>query len=143
LATGLQSRCIDEAIKYALEEKRFGIPVCEHQAIQMLLADMAINNELSRMLTYRSAWELMTGVSHGYYSTLAKCFAGDAANKAANSAVQILGANGYNREYGVEKLLRDAKIFQIYDSTNETQRNIIAKNLLDRIQQIGSISLIA
>ncbi|KHN70917.1 putative medium-chain specific acyl-CoA dehydrogenase, mitochondrial [Toxocara canis] len=143
LATGLQARCLDEATKYAMERKTFGVPICSHQAIQMMLADMAINTELSRMITYRCAWEVMSGVTRGYYSSMAKCFAADAANLAATNAVQILGGNGYNHEYPVEKLMRDAKIFQIYEGTCQIQRIVIARNLLNRVQETGSASLIA
>uniref|UniRef100_A0A915AAY2 Medium-chain specific acyl-CoA dehydrogenase, mitochondrial n=1 Tax=Parascaris univalens TaxID=6257 RepID=A0A915AAY2_PARUN len=142
LATGLQARCLDEASKYALERKTFGIPIADHQAVAIMLADMAINTELSRMITYRCAWEVMSGVPRGYYSSMAKCFAADAANIAASNAVQILGGNGYNSEYPVEKLMRDAKLFQIYEGTCQIQRVVVSRNLLSRLKETGSASFI-
>ncbi|VDK52880.1 unnamed protein product [Anisakis simplex] len=122
LATGLAARCLDEATKYALERKTFGQPIAHHQAVSFMLADMAMNLELSRLITYRSAWEVVRGATTSYYSSMAKCFAADTANLAATNAVQIFGGNGFNSEYPVEKLMRDAKIFQIYEGTSQIQR---------------------
>ncbi|KHN70958.1 putative medium-chain specific acyl-CoA dehydrogenase 10, mitochondrial [Toxocara canis] len=138
LATGLAARCLDEASKYALERKTFGQPIANHQAISFMLADMAINVELSRLVTYRSAWEIAKGGTGAYYSSIAKCFAADTANTAATNAVQIFGGNGFNSEYPVEKLMRDAKIFQIYEGTSQIQRVVISRHLLNRVKQSGT-----
>uniref|UniRef100_A0A915A6W9 Medium-chain specific acyl-CoA dehydrogenase, mitochondrial n=1 Tax=Parascaris univalens TaxID=6257 RepID=A0A915A6W9_PARUN len=143
IATGLSSRCLDEAARYALERKTFGVPIAEHQAVAFMLADMAINLELSRLITYRSAWEWMQGRPRGYFSSIAKCFCADSANVAASNAVQILGGNGYNKEYPVEKLMRDAKIMQIYEGTSQIQRIIIAKDLLKRVQETGTSVIVS
>lgn len=122
LATGLAARCLDEATKYSLERKTFGAQIANHQAIQFILADMAANVELARLMTYRSAYEVQEKRRGSYYSSIAKLFASDSTNQAATNAVQIFGGAGFNTEYPVEKLMRDAKIFQIYEGTSQTQR---------------------
>ena len=129
---GLIRRCLDESRKYALERKTFGVPIAEHQAIQMMLADMAISYEATRMLYLKAAWEVDAGVKRTMTSSLAKCFGADAAVRAATDAVQIFGGYGYTREYPVEKIYRDAKLMQIYEGTSQVQRMVIAKNLLTR-----------
>jgi acyl-CoA dehydrogenase len=127
---GVIRRCLDESRKYSLERKTFGVPIAEHQAIQMMLADMAISYEATRLLTLKAAWEVDRGVKRTMTSSLAKCFGADAAVKAATDAVQIFGGYGYTREYPVEKLYRDAKLLQIYEGTAQVQRMVIARNLL-------------
>ena len=127
---GLIRRCLDESRNYALERKTFGVPIAEHQAIQMILADMAIAYEATRMLYLKAAWEVDAGVKRTITSSLAKCFGADAAVKAATDAVQVFGGYGYTREYPVEKLYRDAKLLQIYEGTSQVQRIVIARNLL-------------
>ncbi|EPB72002.1 acyl-CoA dehydrogenase protein [Ancylostoma ceylanicum] len=166
-AVGLAWRALDESAKYALERKTFGTEIANHQAIQFMLADMAMNLELSRLATYKSAWDvdqkgsilptfaeqhcirgaasslvflLPTGsvdilVRSSYYASIAKCFAADTANQAAANAVQIFGGNGFNSEYPVEKLMRDAKIYQIYEGTSQIQRIVIARMLLGHLHQ--------
>ncbi|CAG2116728.1 unnamed protein product, partial [Medioppia subpectinata] len=129
-AVGLAQRALDEATKYAFERKTFGAPIASHQAIQFMLADMAIGIETSRMAYIRSAWEFDNGRRNTYWSSIAKCLAGDVANKSAADAVQIFGGAGFNSEYPVEKLMRDAKIFQIYEGTAQIQRIIIAREHL-------------
>uniref|UniRef100_F1KVY9 medium-chain acyl-CoA dehydrogenase n=1 Tax=Ascaris suum TaxID=6253 RepID=F1KVY9_ASCSU len=138
LATGLSARCVDEASKYALERKTFGQPIANHQGVSFMLADMVINMELSRLVTYRSAWEIAKGGTGAYFSSIAKCFAADTANAAATNAVQIFGGNGFNSEYPVEKLMRDAKIFQIYEGTSQIQRVVISRHLLNRVRETGT-----
>uniref|UniRef100_A0A0N5ANI2 Medium-chain specific acyl-CoA dehydrogenase, mitochondrial n=1 Tax=Syphacia muris TaxID=451379 RepID=A0A0N5ANI2_9BILA len=133
MATGLAARCLDEAARYSLERKAFGTEIANFQAVSFMLADMAINLELSRLITYRSAAEVCAGNSGSYFSSIAKCFAADTANMTAANAVQIFGGNGYNTEYPVEKLMRDAKIFQIYEGTSQVQHLVIAKQLLKRV----------
>lgn len=126
-ATGLAQRALDEATKYAFERKAFGVPIANHQAVQFMLADMAIGIETSRLAYMRAAWEFDQGRPNTYYASIAKCLAGDVANKAAADAVQIFGGAGFNSEYPVEKLMRDAKIFQIYEGTAQIQRIVIAR----------------
>ncbi|XP_033081218.1 medium-chain specific acyl-CoA dehydrogenase, mitochondrial isoform X2 [Trachypithecus francoisi] len=98
-----------------------------HQAISFMLAEMAMKVELARMSYQRAAWEVDSGHRNTYYASIAKAFAGDIANQLATDAVQIFGGNGFNTEYPVEKLMRDAKIYQIYEGTSQIQRLIIAR----------------
>ncbi|XP_057571991.1 medium-chain specific acyl-CoA dehydrogenase, mitochondrial [Hippopotamus amphibius kiboko] len=126
-AVGLAQRALDEATKYALERKTFGKLLVEHQGISFLLADMAMKVELARLSYLRAAWEIDSGRRNTYYASIAKLYAGDIANQVATDAVQIFGGNGYNTEYPVEKLMRDAKIYQIYEGTAQIQRLIIAR----------------
>ena len=129
-AAGLIRRCLDESRKYALERKTFGVPIAQHQAIQMILADMAIAYEATRMLYLKAAWEVDQGIKRTITSSLAKCYGADMAVKCATDAVQVFGGYGYTREYPVEKLYRDAKLLQIYEGTSQVQRMVIARNLL-------------
>lgn len=136
-ATGLAQRAYDEALKYSLERKTFGVPIAQHQAIQFMLADMAIGVELSRLSYWRAAWEVDQGRRNSYNASISKCFASDMANKIASDAVQIFGGNGFNSEYPVEKLMRDAKIFQIYEGTSQIQRLIISRNAFEKAKQMA------
>lgn len=131
-SVGLAQRCLDEALKYAQERKTFGVPIATHQAVQFMLADMAIGVETSRLAWKMSAWEVDQGRRNSYYASIAKGYAADIVNKIASDAVQIFGGNGFNTEYPVEKLMRDAKIYQIYEGTSQIQRIIVARNLLER-----------
>ncbi|XP_041258335.1 medium-chain specific acyl-CoA dehydrogenase, mitochondrial isoform X1 [Onychostruthus taczanowskii] len=147
-AVGLARRALDEATRYALERKTFGKPIVEwchsplrltrwsplsqHQAVAFLLAEMAMKVELARMGYQRAAWEVDAGRRNTFYASIAKAFAGDVANQVATDAVQIFGGNGFNTEYPVEKLMRDAKIYQIYEGTAQIQRVIIAREHLGR-----------
>ncbi|KAG7283409.1 hypothetical protein CRUP_031462 [Coryphaenoides rupestris] len=131
-ATGLAQRALDEATNYALERKAFGKVIAEHQAVSFLLAEMALKVELARMAYQRSAWEVDMGRRNTYYASIAKAFAGDIANQVASDAVQVFGGNGFNSEYPVEKLMRDAKIYQIYEGTAQIQRLIIAREHLGK-----------
>uniref|UniRef100_A0A4W3I135 Medium-chain specific acyl-CoA dehydrogenase, mitochondrial n=1 Tax=Callorhinchus milii TaxID=7868 RepID=A0A4W3I135_CALMI len=134
-AVGLTQRAIDEATKYALERKTFGKLLVEHQAISFLLAEMAMKVELARLAYQRSAWEIDSGCRNTYFASIAKAFAGDIANQVASDAVQIFGGNGFNSEYPVEKLMRDAKIYQIYEGTAQIQRLIIAREHLAKFKK--------
>lgn len=136
-ATGLAQRCLDESLKYSLERKTFGVPIAQHQAVQFMLADMAMGVELSRLAFWRAAWEIDQGKRNSYEASIAKCFAADTANKIASDAVQIFGGNGFNSDYPVEKLMRDAKIFQIYEGTSQVQRMIISRNMFERAKQMN------
>jgi len=131
-ATGLAWRALDEATSYSLERKTMGKPIVQHQAVSFMLAEMASRVELGRLMTYKSAWMIDQGQRNTYYASIAKLFAGDAANQNATDAVQIHGGNGFNCEYPVEKLMRDAKIFQIYEGTAQIQKLIIGREHLQR-----------
>jgi acyl-CoA dehydrogenase len=126
-AVGLAQRALDEATKYAFERKTFGQPIANYQAIQFKLAEMVIGIETSRMAYIRAAWQFDRRERNTYWASIAKCLAGDVANKTAQEAVQIFGGAGFNAEYPVEKLMRDAKIYQIYEGTAEIQRLVISR----------------
>ncbi len=128
-AVGLQRRCLDESVKYASERIAFGVPIYQHQAIGHKIADMAINYNASRLLVWQSAWQADAGIQNPAVPAYAKAFAADMATKAAVDAVQVFGGYGFMEEYPVAKLLRDVKIFQIYEGTSEIQRNIIVREL--------------
>ncbi|KAJ0408944.1 hypothetical protein P43SY_002823 [Pythium insidiosum] len=128
-AVGVARRAFDEARKYAAERKTMGVPIAQHQAIAFMLADMATGIEAARLLTYKAAYESDCGRRNTIFASMAKRFAADHANRCTADAVQIFGGAGFNTEYPVEKLFRDAKIFQIYEGTSQIQRLIIAKEL--------------
>ncbi len=131
-AVGLQRRALEESVKYAGEREAFGVPIAQHQAIGHKLADMAIHYEASRLLVWQAAWQVDEGIANPKVPAYAKAFAADMATRAAVEAVQVFGGYGYMKEYPVEKLLRDVKIFQIYEGTSEIQRNIIVRELYRR-----------
>lgn len=128
-AVGLQRRALEESVKYAAQREAFGQPIYQHQAIGHKIADMAINYEASRLLTWQAAWQVDRGIFNPRIPAYAKAFAADMAAKTAVDAVQVFGGYGFMKEYPVEKLLRDVKIFQIYEGTSEIQRNIIVREL--------------
>jgi acyl-CoA dehydrogenase len=130
LATGIGQAALDHAARYALKRETFGKPIAEHQAIQIKLANMAQEIRAARLLTWYAAWTIDRGEKGSLESAVAKCFASDAALHAADEAIQTFGGYGYMKEYPVEKLLRDAKLTQIYEGANEIQRTIIARELL-------------
>jgi len=134
-AVGIAQRCLDEATKYATERKAFGVPILHHQAVAFMLADMAIGTEAARLCYQKSAWMADQGIRNTYMASVAKCLAGDVANKSATDAVQIFGGNGFNTDYPVEKLMRDAKIYQIYEGTAQIQRIIISREWLGIAKQ--------
>lgn len=129
-ATGLMRRCLDECVAYAKERKAFGVPIGQHQLIQWILAEMAIRAESTRLLYQKAAWNLDNGVRDPIVSSFAKAYGADAAMQTAVDAVQVFGGNGYVKEYPVEKLMRDAKVLQIYEGTSQIQRLVIARQLL-------------
>jgi acyl-CoA dehydrogenase len=130
LATGIAQAALDHAARYALKRETFGKPISEHQAIQIKLANMAQAVRASRLLTWHAAWTIDTGGKGTLESSIAKCYASDAALHVADEAIQTFGGYGYMKEYPVEKLLRDAKLTQIYEGANEIQRTVIARELL-------------
>jgi acyl-CoA dehydrogenase len=129
-ATGIIRRSLDESRKYALERKTFGVPIAQHQAIQFMLAEMAIAYESTRLLCHKAAWSIDEGKTDSIVSSYAKAHGADAAMRVATDAVQIFGGYGYTKDYPVEKLMRDAKLLQIYEGTSQIQRMVIAKHLL-------------
>jgi len=129
-AVGIAQGALDEAVNYAKERVQFGKPIAKQQAIQFKLADMATKVEAARLLTYQAAWLEDNGLPYGKQSAMAKLLAGDIAVEVTTDAVQIFGGYGYTRDYPVERMMRDAKITQIYEGTNEIQRIVISKYLL-------------
>ena len=129
LATGLMQRCLDESVAYAKDRKTFGVPIADHQMVQAMLADMAVGIEATRLLYQKAAWNLDNGVRDPIVSSYAKVFGADRAMQTAIDAVQVFGGNGYVRDYPVEKLMRDAKLLQIYEGTSQVQRLVIARQI--------------
>ncbi|OGP84622.1 MAG: acyl-CoA dehydrogenase [Deltaproteobacteria bacterium RBG_13_65_10] len=129
LAVGLARSAYEHSVKYAKERNAFGMPIAMFQAIQFMLADMAKDIEAPRLLTWQSAWMVDQGMNASKYSSFAKCFSTDAAMRITTDAVQIYGGYGYSKEYPVEKLMRDAKLLQIYEGTNQIQRMVIAREI--------------
>jgi len=133
-ALGLARRAMDEAITYAMQRKTMGVSIATHQAVAFMIADMATGIEAARGLVHKSAFEIDQGRRNTIFASMAKRFAGDHANQVAADAVQIFGGNGFNTEYPVEKLMRDAKIYQIYEGTSQIQRLIVAREIFARAQ---------
>ena len=131
-ATGIIKAAFNHAKRYAMERTSFGVPIAMHQAISFMIADMAMDHEAAQLLVWRSAKMIDSGTRNTKYAAYAKAFAADAAMKHATNAVQVYGGYGYSKEYPVEKLMRDAKIYQIYEGTSQIQRLIIAKELFLR-----------
>ena len=128
-AVGVARRALDEATRYAMERKAFGKPIAALQAIGFMLADMAMNVEAAEHLVRHAAWLVDNGRANVKEAAMAKAFAADMCMKVTTDAVQVFGGYGYSREYPVEKLMRDAKIYQIYEGTSQVQRVIIAREL--------------
>ena len=131
-AAGVIRRSLEESTKYSLERKTFGVPIAQHQAVQFMLAEMAISYEATRLLTHKAASQVDAGDLSAITSAYAKAYGADAAMRASTDAVQIFGGYGYTKEYPVEKLMRDAKLLQIYEGTSQIQRVVIARNVLGR-----------
>ena len=128
-AVGVARRALEESVKYAKERETFGQPLWQHQAVGHKIADMAINVEAARLLVWQAAWLVDHGASNPKAVAYAKAFAADMAMQVTVDAVQVFGGYGYMKEYPVEKLMRDVKVFQIYEGTSEIQRNIIVREL--------------
>jgi acyl-CoA dehydrogenase len=129
-AVGVARRAMDEAIRYSGERLAFGKPIAVNQGVSFMLADMAMGVEAARLLTHKSAWLIDHGQSNVKEAAFAKAFAADVVMKTTTDAVQVFGGYGYSAEYPVEKLMRDAKIYQIYEGTSQIQRVIIARELV-------------
>ena len=132
LAVGVARAAFELAMQYSKERVQFGVPIAMNQAIHFLLADMAMEIEAARLLTYKGAWLLDQGKRNTKESSFAKAYAADLAMRVTTDAVQIYGGYGYMRDYPVEKLMRDAKLLQIYEGTSQIQRMVIAKEVMMR-----------
>jgi acyl-CoA dehydrogenase len=130
-AVGVAQAAYDYSVGYAKERVTFDVPIAMHQGVNFLIADMATEIEAARLLTWQAAWMLDSGYGRKatLYSSFAKRFSADTAMKVTTDAVQIFGGYGYIKEYPVEKLMRDAKLFQIYEGTSQIQRLVIAKEI--------------
>lgn len=131
-AVGLARRAMDESIQYAKTRKTFGNPISSYQAVSFMIADMAKDIEAARLLVYQASWAIDQGQRNTKFAAFAKAFAADMVMRVTTDAVQVFGGYGYSEEYPVEKLMRDAKIYQIYEGTSQIQRLIIAKEIFDR-----------
>jgi acyl-CoA dehydrogenase len=128
-AVGVAQAAYELAVDYAKERVTFDVPIAMHQGVSFLIADMATEIEAARLLTWQAAWLLDGGQRATLHSSFAKRFAADTAMKVTTDAVQVFGGYGYMKEYPVEKLMRDAKLFQIYEGTSQIQRLVIAKEI--------------
>jgi len=132
LALGIAQGALNYAKSYALQRNQFGAPIAQLQAVQFMLADMAMEIEAGRQLTYRTASLIDDGTPDSMLASMAKCFDSDVAMRVTTDAIQVLGGYGYMRDYPIERRFRDAKLLQIVEGTNQVQRLIIARNLLAR-----------
>jgi alkylation response protein AidB-like acyl-CoA dehydrogenase len=124
-ALGIAQGAYEEALNYARERKQFDQPIASFQGVQFILADMAVRIEASRLLVYQSAWRASAGLSYGKESAMAKLSASETAMWVTTKAVQVHGGYGYTRDFPVERMMRDAKITEIYEGTSEVQRVVI------------------
>ncbi len=133
-AVGLARAAFDHARAYSLERTTFGKPIARHQAVSFMIAEMAMNIQAARHLVWESAWLHDQGKRNTKQAAFAKAFGADMATKVATDAVQVFGGYGYSKEYPVEKLYRDSKIFQIYEGTSQIQRVIMARELYKEVR---------
>ncbi len=134
-AVGIAQGALDYALDYAKERQQFGKPIADFQGLQFLLADMGMKVEAARQMTYAAAGRSQRGDKDlTFFGAAAKCFASDTAMQVTTDAVQVLGGYGYTRDYPVERMMRDAKITQIYEGTNQVQRIVMARQLLAGVQ---------
>ena len=131
LAVGIMQRALDESVKYAKERKQFNTPIIKYQMVQQMLADMAIKIEASRCLVNNTMRMMDQGIMVQKEGSICKTFVSDCAQEVTSNAVQIFGGYGYSKEYPVEKLMRDCKVFQIFEGANQIQRMTIA-NVLNK-----------
>jgi acyl-CoA dehydrogenase len=129
-ALGGAQRALELSIQYAKERNQFGVPIAKHQAIQFMIAEMGMKIEAARLLVYKAAWLCDQGEKNTEVASFAKAFASDSCMQITTDAVQIYGGYGYSKEYPVEKLMRDAKLIQIYEGTSQIQRLVMARELL-------------
>lgn len=133
IAVGVAQAAFETARTYSREREQFGQPISSFQGIQFMLADMAMKIEAARLLVYEAAYKLDEGQNASMYASMAKCFATDMAMEVTTNAVQVLGGAGYVRDYPVERYMRDVKVAQIFEGTNQIQRVVIARSLLGKI----------
>jgi acyl-CoA dehydrogenase len=126
---GVARRALEESIEYAKNRVTFGKPIWQHQAIGHMIADMAMEIEAARLLVWKSAWAEDSGERNTTAAAFAKAYAADMAMKVTTNAVQVFGGYGYMAEYPVEKLMRDIKLYQIYEGSSQIQRNIVVREL--------------
>lgn len=129
-AVGGAQRALDLSVAYAKERIQFGVPLAKHQAVQFMIAEMGMKVEAARLLVHKAAWMCDEGVRNTEIASYAKAFASDSCMQITTDAVQIYGGYGYSKEYPVEKLMRDAKLIQIYEGTSQIQRLVMARELL-------------
>ena len=129
-AVGVARSALEHALRYSTERETFGKPIARHQAIQFMIAEMARDVEAARLLVWKAAWKIDQGERNTLEAAYAKLFAADMVMRVTTDAVQVFGGYGFSREYPVEKLMRDAKLLQIYEGTSQIQRMVIARNLL-------------
>lgn len=132
-AVGVARSALEHAMRYSKERSTFGRPIGQHQAISFMIAEMGRDVEAARLLVWKAAWLIDRGERNTLEAAYAKLFAADTVMRVTTDAVQIFGGYGYNREYPVEKLMRDAKVYQIYEGTSQIQRMIIARELFRRL----------
>ena len=130
VSVGIAQAALDCAVKYAKERRQFGQPIASFQMVQGMLADMAMKVETARLMVQKACWMRDQGMEFSKEAAMAKCYAADTAMEVTTNAVQIMGGYGYSREYPVEKMMRDAKIMQIYEGTNQIQRLVIANKII-------------
>lgn len=130
VSVGIAQAALDCAVKYAKERRQFGQPIASFQMVQGMLADMAMKVETARLMVHKACWMRDQGMEFSKEAAMAKCYAADTAMQVTTDAVQVMGGYGYTKEYPVEKMMRDAKIMQIYEGTNQIQRLVIANKLL-------------
>ncbi|WP_298884245.1 acyl-CoA dehydrogenase family protein [uncultured Phascolarctobacterium sp.] len=130
VSVGIAQAALDCAVKYAKERRQFGQPIASFQMVQGMLADMAMKVETARLMVQKACWMRDQGMEFSKEAAMAKCYAADTAMQVTTDAVQVMGGYGYTKEYPVEKMMRDAKIMQIYEGTNQIQRLVIANKLL-------------
>jgi acyl-CoA dehydrogenase len=129
-ALGGAQRALDLSVQYSKERIQFEVPIAKHQAIQFMIAEMGMKVEAARLLVYKAAWLCDQGIRNTEVASYAKAFASDSCMQITTDAVQIYGGYGYSKEYPVEKLMRDAKLIQIYEGTSQIQRLVMARELL-------------
>jgi acyl-CoA dehydrogenase len=129
-ALGGAQRALDLSVQYSKERTQFGVPLAKHQAIQFMIAEMGMKVEAARLLVHKAAWLCDVGQKNTEIASYAKAFASDSCMQITTDAVQIYGGYGYSKEYPVEKLMRDAKLIQIYEGTSQIQRLVMARELL-------------
>ena len=130
VSVGIAQAALDCAVKYAKERRQFGQPIASFQMVQGMLADMAMKVETARLMVQKACWMRDQGMEFSKEAAMAQCYAADTAMQVTTDAVQVMGGYGYTKEYPVEKMMRDAKIMQIYEGTNQIQRLVIANKLL-------------